>query len=161
MYSGIPLRQRLVVQGSLVIAWTLIALGGLSAITASPNTITAELGWIIWLSGVVLIAASVTAAVGVITGRYVLEWLASWVGAAATAPYLVTVWALTFTDTWTRSMQAFLVSALVAFLVNRGTLCAAHAAKLREIHSAGTATLRTVENHEEGQGDAPHGNGGG
>jgi hypothetical protein len=145
MYSGLPPRHKRVVKTTLIAGWALSGLAGASAVIASPTTIISEIGlWGTVLSGILLMAATGIAIVGVAANRYHLEWVASWGAAAALAPYLVTVWALVFTDTLTRSTQAFLVTSLVAFYISRAALCAAHAAKLREAHTLGTAALDTI-----------------
>lgn len=145
MYSGLPAGAKRVVQATLAAAWALSGLAGVSAVVASPVTIISELGMIGTVaSGALLVVATGVAVTGVLMTRYRLEWVASWGAAAALVPYLITVWALTFTDTWTRSTQAFLVTSLVAFYFTRSALCAAHAAKLREAHSLGTAAIPTI-----------------
>lgn len=150
MYSGLPPRHRALVKTSLASAWALSGLAGLSAVILSPTTIISEIGGLgTVLSGLVLMVATVVAVVGVTANRYWLEWVASWGAATALAPYLITVWALVFTDTATRSTQAFLVTSLVAFYISRSALCGAHAAKLREAHSLGTAALDTITRGNE------------
>ena len=145
MYSGLPPKHARIVKATLALAWGFSSFAGLSAVLLSPTTIIAEIGGLgTVLSGVLLIVATVVATVGVLTSRYWLEWVASWGAAAALAPYLITVWALVFTDTATRSTQAFLVTSLVAFYFSRAALCAAHAAKLREAHSLGTAAVDII-----------------
>ncbi|QHB37034.1 hypothetical protein QDA00_gp69 [Microbacterium phage Matzah] len=150
MYSGLPPKQRAVVKTTLISAWALSGLAGASAVIASPNTIISEIGlWGTVLSGALLMLATLIAIVGVAGNRYHLEWIASWGAATALAPYLVTVWALVFTDTATRSTQAFLITSLVAFYISRAALCAAHAAKLRQDHTLSTATLNTITEGEK------------
>ncbi|WQY99835.1 hypothetical protein [Microbacterium phage MO526] len=156
MYSGLPAGAKRVVQATLAGAWALSGLAGVSAVVASPVTIISELGLIGTIaSGALLVLATGVAVVGVLASRYRLEWVASWGAAASLVPYLVTVWALTFTDTWTRSTQAFLVTSLVAFYFTRSALCAAHAAKLREAHALGTTAGTLVI--EIGDGDDDRG----
>lgn len=157
MYSGLPPRHRRAVKASLASAWALSAAAGLSAVVLSPTTIIAEIGLVgTLISGILLTVATVVAVFGVIANRYWLEWVASWGAAVALAPYLITVWALVVTDTWTRSTQAFLVTSLLAFYLVRSALCSAHAAKLREAHTVGTAAMDSV-GEEVGDADASAG----
>lgn len=145
MHSGLPRRHRIAIRITLAAAWGLSGCGGLSAILVSPTRIVGELGYLgTLISGAVLFTVTFIAMAGVIWNRYQWEWVASWIAAAALAPYLVTSWALVVTDTWTRSTQAFLITSLVAFYISRAVLCSAHAAKLRELHTASAAVLGAI-----------------
>lgn len=154
MYSGLPLPHRRFVKVSLSASWLFAAAAGLSAVILSPNTIISELGpWLTEISGWMLGTAAITAMLGVAGARYRWEWFASWFAAAALSPYLVTVWALTLTGEPTRSTQAFLVTSLLSFFITRAVLCSAHAAKLREVHGAGTGVIDLIENGGTGSDD--------
>lgn len=145
MYSGLPPANRRIVKTTLASAWLLAASAGLSAVVMSPTRIINELGsWGTLASGILLGVSAIFAALGVVGNRYRWEWIASWMSAVALAPYFVTVWALTFLDSWTRSNQAFLVSSLLAFFVSRAVICAAHAAKLRVVHVAQAVTTMEI-----------------
>lgn len=160
MYSALPPNTRRLIKGVLAAAWLWAGGAGLSASIMAPGTYVAELGsvWTV-VFGVSLSASAIIAAIGVVMARYRWEWIAAWAAAASIAPYLVTVWALTFTDTWTRSTQAFLVTSLLTFFVLRAILCAAHAAQLRKVHEASTAAMDAVVS--EGGGNADDTAGGG
>jgi hypothetical protein len=160
MYSGLPMPHRAAVKTSLATAWLLAGGAGLSAIIFPPVTIVAGLGGpMTAVTGCALAAAAFTAALGVVMARYRWEWLASWVASAALAPYAATIWALVFTGEPTRETQALLASSLLAFFITRSVLCAAHAAKLREVHGAGTGLIDLIENGDT-DGDTGSGPGG-
>lgn len=136
MLSTIPKRYSVPIHAAVSAAWIFAALSGLGAIVLSPLTIVSKLGEIVLYGcGAVTAAASLLAAFGVVANRYRIEWAASWFAACGLSPYAVTLWWLVFSGEWTRLTQASVVSAAILFMVSRALYCAAHAAKLRAIHT--------------------------
>lgn len=106
---------------------------------SSPLAIVSELGTVVssgW--GLILATAAIVAGVGVATNRYRIEWPAAWFAASGLSIYAITLWWIVFTGGTSGLTQAFMVSAAVLFMVTRALFCAAHAAKLRTIHSGET-----------------------
>ena len=134
MYTGLPKRQRILVVATLTATWLLVAAAGFSSAFLSPRTVTAEVGSVVLLvCGSAVMTSALIAALGVAINRYRWEWAASWLTAAGVVPYVITVWWLVFSESGSRLTQAFFVTALLTFLVHRALMCAAHAAKMREI----------------------------
>jgi hypothetical protein len=152
MYSGLPTRQRRAIKIALTTAWLLSTGAGLSAV-ADPRVTVVGLGDIgTMIAGATLLVATGVAAGGVALARYRWEWIASWLAASALTPYVVTLWAFMLVS-GSNSGQTFLVTSLLAFYVGRALQCAAHAAKLREVHSAATAAIDSVTEGDR-DGDA-------
>lgn len=160
MYGGLPPRARRAVKVALSASWLLGAFAGVSAVILSPVAIIEEVGIVGTLfSGGLLAATALTAAAGVITDRYRLEWVASWGAASALVPYLITVWALVLTEAAWRTTQAFLVTSLLAFFLSRGAICSAHAAKLRGAYTIETAAPSANRGRGGHAGTGPGGRG--
>lgn len=159
MYSGLPPRLRRIVKAVLAAAWVFAGLAGASAAFLPTSPALLELGpfWS-YTSGTALFVSALVAAVGAATARYRWEWVAAWGAAASLVPYTMTLWGLVFSVSPDRLTAAFLATSLVTFFVLRALLCAAHAAKLREVHKAGTAAVEIAQSEgEEDAGDAPVG----
>lgn len=158
MYSGLPTRARRVVKTVLVTAWALSACAGITTLLMPTSPALAALGpfWS-YLSGMLLLISTLVAAVGVATSRYRWEWVAAWAAATAAVPYTLTLWGLVIAVSPDRMTAAFLTTSLVSFYALRALLCAAHAAKLREVHQAGTAAIEAVlsEGDKDDGDDAP------
>ncbi len=156
MYSGLPPRERRAVQASLVAGWLSATGAGLSAAFNPTSTTLVAMGPVIALiMGAILSVSAVVALVGVVWGRYRLEWVASWTAAAGFVPYSITIWSLTITENASWFTAAFISTVSLAFYVSRAFLCAAHAAKLRLIHEASetiTSALDAVQGDDDGDG---------
>ena len=140
------------VKAVLASAWGLSAAAGISTMLMPTSPALSALGepWAIG-SGIALFISTLVAAVGVATARYRWEWVAAWLAAASLVPYTFTVWGLVIAVAPDRMTAALLTTSLVMFYVLRALLCAAHAAKLREVHKAGTAALeQAVSEGDEG-----------
>lgn len=159
MYSGLPPRQRRIVKTVLAAAWGFSGLAGVTTLLLPTSPALSALGsfWS-YMSGTALFISALVAAVGVATARYRWEWVAAWGAAAALGPYTLTLWGLVVSVASDRMTAALLTTSLVTFYVLRALLCAAHAAKLREVHEAGTAAIEIARSEgEEDAGDAPAG----
>lgn len=144
MFSALPDHHRRLVKATLSAAWVSSAGAGLAAVVL-PTVSVDPLGVIgTGIAGATLAVATVLAALGVALNRYQWEWVASWLASASLIPYLVTLWAMTFVSS-SNLGQAFLITSLMLFYATRSLLCAAHAAKLREIHVVATAAIESVE----------------
>lgn len=143
MYSSLSRRDQMAVRSTLTVAWLLAAGGGMSAIAFSPNTIVSELGTIITtIWAVTVTVASVVALLGVVFDRYRLEWVSSWFAFMGLMPYVATIWWIVTTGELTRLTQAFMMTSLLVFMILRAEFCAAHAAKLRTMHTTETGGIR-------------------
>lgn len=142
MLSSLPPRHQTYIRAALTAAWCLIALGGGTAVLYSPLTIVSELGTIIvYAWGTITMIAGLVAGIGVAADRYRVEWAAAWFAASGLSVYMSTLWWLVFAGETTRLTQAFIVTAAILFMVTRALFCAAHAAKLRAIHSGETGGI--------------------
>lgn len=152
MFSGLPTRHRRTIKSILTTAWLLSAGAGLSAVVDPRVTVVGlgDVGTII--AGAGLLVATGVAAAGVALAKYRWEWIASWVATVALTPYVVTLWAL-FLVSGANSGQTFLMASLLAFYASRIAQCSAHAAKLRNMHTAATAVIDSVTEGER-DGDA-------
>ena len=162
MYSGLPTKQRRIVKTVLSAAWSFSAAAGVTTLLMPTSPALASLGSVwAYIFGAILFVSALVAAVGVATARYRWEWVAAWVASASIVPYTLTVWGLTISVAPDRMTAALLTTSLLSFFVLRALLCAAHAAKLREVHEAGTAAIEAVlsEGEEDDGDDAPAGHG--
>lgn len=158
MYSDLPARARRQIQFALAAGWLSSAGAGVSLFAPPPNPLEEVLGfWPSLGSGVVLVVAALCATYGVVFRRYRWEWAAGWIGASALVPYALVAWTLCVTVSGLYSTSAFLATSLLAFCASRALLCSAHAAKLREVHSAATAVLDAIGEGEEDDGAHPVG----
>lgn len=140
--TTVPKRYSLPIRLAVTAAWLLTLVGGIGAIVLSPLTIVSKLGeLLLYGCGAITALASLFAAFGVAANFYRIEWPASWFAASGLSPYVVTLWWLVFSGEWTRLTQACVVSAAILFMVSRALYCAAHAAKLRAIHSGETGGI--------------------
>lgn len=156
MYSGLPTRNRRQIQGVLGATWVLAAGVGASIWLPPPNPLEEILGpTVTFIAGAVLVIAALCAAVGVLGRRYRWEWVSSWIAAAALVPYGLTAWYLTGWVDLLYSTSALLATAMVGFMATRALLCAAHAAKLREVHSVTTAVIDAISEGDERGDDDP------
>lgn len=157
MFSGLPTTQRRLVKADLALAWGLAGGAGLSSVLLLPGSFVRELGtlWTL-VFGVALAVATTCAVVGVLTGHYRLEWSASYLACASLMPYVGILWATVAFGHSSTLPQAFLVTALVAFFVLRGLLCAAHAALLRDAHTMAVSVGQVLD-EGEGAADGPSG----
>lgn len=154
MYSGLPPRHRRAIKTELSLSWLASAAAGMSALIHSPTSVVFELGQAgTILTGIALCVSAVVAAAGVAFAHYRWEWVAAWVSATALAPYLVTVWALIIVGANDNTTQGFLASSLLGFYVHRALSCAAHAAKLRTVHTVSTAVLDSMTDEGGNDGD--------
>jgi len=153
MYSSLPTTSRRLVKGALSVAWSSAGGAGLSSVLLSPVSFVRELGltWTL-VFGAGLAVAAAFAVVGVLGGRYRWEWIASYLASACMVPYAVLLWGTVALGRETTMPQAFIASALVAFFLLRGFLCAAHAAILRTAHVVAAAAIRRTLT--EGENDA-------
>ena len=146
MFSTLPGRYPVLIRLSLTLTWLFVGGGGVAAVLRSPLTIVSELGTIIvYCWGSVLTLAALTAAIGVAVGRYRIEWAAAWFAASGLSVYAATLWWLVFAGETTRLTQASIVSASVIFMVTRALFCAAHAMKLRAIHTEETGSIHVPD----------------
>ena len=151
MYSGLPTRNRIQVQTALGAGWLLAAGVGASMVAPPPDVLEELLGfWPALASGSTLIAAALAALFGVVFRRYIWEWSAAWIAAAALLPYAVVAWTLCVTVSGLHLTTAFLATSLLAFFASRAVLCSAHAAKLRVVHSVTTAVIEGIVEGDEG-----------
>lgn len=142
MLSGMPRRNRIGIRISLTTAWMLVGAAGIAMWFDTPMTIVREVGETVTDSaGLAMGAAAFVAALGTALDRYRLEWSAAWFAAMSIVPYVITVWWLVFSESGSRTTQAFFMSALLVFIVLRAQLCAAHAAKLRALHRETTGSV--------------------
>lgn len=142
MLSGLPRKYRISIRVVLTAAWIFATFAGFFAIVLSPLTIASELGQVLlYLCGAVTATAGGFATVGVAANRYRIEWPAAWFAASGLSFYGVILWWLVFSGEWTRSTQACSVSVAILFMVSRALYCAAHAAKLRALHSGETGGI--------------------
>lgn len=142
MFSSMPRWNRIWIRATLTLAWLLVAAAGVAMWFDTPMTIVREVGETVTDSaGLAMAAAALVAAIGVCFDRYRLEWAASWFAATAIVPYVITVWWLVFTESGSRTTQAFFMSALLVLITLRAQFCAAHAAKLRTMHEETTGSI--------------------
>ena len=142
MLSIYPRRYRISLRIALVAAWLFAAIGGFGMIVLSPLTIVSELGGIaIYAAGAIGLAFSLIATWGVAVDRYRFEWAPAWMAASGFSVYGATLWWLVFSGEWTRLTQASVVTAAILFMMSRALFCAAHAARLRSLHSGDTGNL--------------------
>lgn len=135
MYSSFTVQDRVAIKTALAIAWGFSVIAGVGGIFLTPNTVAQELGWVIpLLCGVITLASSFAAALGVIFDKYQIEWVAAWFAASGMFAYVVTVWYLVFSGTPTRLQQAANLTSLLFFYIYRITSCSANARKQRTIH---------------------------
>lgn len=140
MFSALPRKYQILVRVSLSVAWVFVALGGVGTVFFSPLTIASEMGLrVMYALGGMSVIAAMSAMFGVAAGYYRVEWSAAWFAAAGFSAYAITLWWLVFTGETTRLTQASIVSAAIMFMVTRALFCAAHAAKLRALHSGETS----------------------
>ena len=146
MYSGLPAPQRRALQASIVAGWVCAVGSGVAAITLPYSVVLAEMGPVVAaIMGSVLALTSIIATVGVVLNRYRLEWVASWIAAAAFVPYSITIWSLTVTINAHWLTAAFISTVALAFFVSRAAQCAAHAAKLRVVHEASATITAAID----------------
>lgn len=139
MFSTLPGRYPILIRSSLSSAWLLLSLCGVSAVLSSPRALVVELGTLITYGwGAVLAVAALIAAIGVVANRYRWEWSAAWFATSGLSAYALTMWWLVFTGGTAMVTHAAVVSGATMFTVTRALFCAAHAAKLRAIHSGET-----------------------
>jgi hypothetical protein len=154
MYSGLPARNRRQIQAVLGASWLLVAGVGASIWLPPPNPLEEILGDVAaFISGLVLVVAACVAAGGVLARQYRWEWVSSWIAGAALVPYAITAWYLTWFVDGLYSTSAFLSTGMLGFMATRALLCAAHAAKLREVHTTTTTVIDAISEGDEG-GDA-------
>lgn len=128
MYSSLPRRQRFLIRGALALAWSLVALSGVTTLMFGADAFLQD------IFGLVVVATSVLAAVGVATNRYRWEWVSAWFAAGGIVPYIVAAIADAYQGGPEHLPMVFLLAALAAFFSSRALHCAAHAAKLRAQH---------------------------
>ena len=150
MYAALPPAWRWRMKATLSLAWGLISGGGIAAICAAPNSVVREWGPIpLGIGALVLVIAGVLAILGLVLNRYRWEWLAAWLAGIIFSPYVVTIWYLEFTSPANRLTAAFFNTALLVCILSRSFSCAAHAAKLREMHQAETHAIEVVSDGSE------------
>ena len=146
MFTGLSPHSRVRIRTTLAAGWLLTAGAGMVTLFVVPQFIEENLGnplRFFW--SVALGVSGLVAALGVLTNRYRWEWAASWFSAASSVPYVVTLWVLVLSGTYGAVAGAFYGSALIAFMMSRAYLCAAHAEKLRAANTGQVPNVPTGE----------------
>lgn len=146
MFTSLPRKYQAYVRIALASAWVFVALSGIGYSLASPIIIASPIGDTlghVW--GVVAFIAAIVAATGIAFNRYRLEWASAWFAASGLSVHTTILWWLVFTGDTLRLSQAAASSALVLFTITRALFCAAHASKLRTLHTGETGGIGVVQ----------------
>lgn len=147
MYSLLPRPWKIAVKTTISSAWGLLGLGGAYAAIFPTEPLIADWGPaipLVW--GIALAVAATMAIYGLLFDRYRWEWVAAWIGGAALAPYVVTVWWLWSVGAHDRFVSAVFLTGFLVCVMSRAVSCAAHAAKLRQDHEE---SMRVLDAYEE------------
>ena len=146
MFSDYSRGNRIAARSVLTLAWLFVALGSIGANFVTPITIESEIGTIlsyVWANIAAL--GALFAALGTILNLYRVEWVAAWFTAAGLALYCGTVWWLFLAGAPTRLTQASYITAFLLFVVLRGIMGGALAAKLRAASNVRTGVIDVVD----------------
>lgn len=144
MYSSIPPRLRGTLRSTLVFGWVLVLCAGVASVLPDEPGAPRDLADAIFtVFGALLAASAAASAIGVVTDRYRVEWVAAWCAAAGATPHIFASWMEVAVRTLDAD-QALYPSALLVFLILRAQFCAAHAAKLRARHET-TGSIHVAE----------------
>lgn len=152
MYSSFERRDQIAIRSALIAAWLFVAIGAVGGVWLTPITVAEEISSLAKISSWVTLISSVSAAAGVLSARYWIEWVAAWFASLGLSIYAAGVWYIVITSSPLRLQQAAYITGLIGFAVVRIAMNSAHAAKQRMIHEI-TQKLQTGETPIGGPND--------
>lgn len=128
----IPPRWRRLLRIMRAVLYTCVICAGVGGLIWRPTTIAGTIGEPLTVWWTMLAATGGLAALtGVVSGRWQVEALATWVAVGGLIGYAIAVWGIVSQGSPTRLAQAFVVTGLTVAVAEQGVRLAAHAAKLR------------------------------
>lgn len=130
----IPKKWRLLLRATRAVLYACVIAAGVGGLVWQPTTIAGTIGEPLTVWWTMLAATGGLAAlVGVVTDRWQVEALATWIAVGGLVGYAIAVWGIVANDSPTRIAQACVVTGLAVAVAEQGVRLAAHAAKLRAL----------------------------
>lgn len=130
----IPKKWRLLLRVTRAVLYACVIAAGVGGLVWQPTTIAGTIGEPLTVWWTMLAATGGLAAlVGVVTDRWQVEALATWIAVGGLVGYAIAVWGIVVNDSPTRIAQACVVTGLAVAVAEQGVRLAAHAAKLRAL----------------------------